>query len=178
MRIIKWLVGIFVALVVVFVGGAYFLPREVTVARSIEIEAGAEQVFPHVNSLKATQGWSPWLERDANVELTYSGPDEGVGAKLVWASEHPQVGNGSQEIVSSVAGEKVETALDFGEMGTAKAAFILSGAGTGTEVTWTLVSDMGNNPIGRWMGLMMDTWVGADYEKGLSNLKTLVESES
>jgi hypothetical protein len=26
------------------------------------------------------------------------------------------------------------------------------------------------------MGLMMDKWVGGDYEKGLSNLKALVEA--
>jgi len=31
------------------------------------------------------------------------------------------------------------------------------------------------NPMGRWMGLMMDGWVGPDYETGLSNLKSLVE---
>jgi hypothetical protein len=34
---------------------------------------------------------------------------------------------------------------------------------------------MGVNPVGRWMGLMMDRWVGADYERGLANLKALVE---
>jgi len=61
-------------------------------------------------------------------------------------------------------------------MGTAKAAFILEGSGGSTEVTWTLVSDMGTNPVGRSMGLMMDRWVGADYEAGLENLKALVES--
>ena len=34
---------------------------------------------------------------------------------------------------------------------------------------------MGARPAGRWLGLMMDNWVGADYERGLSNLKALVE---
>lgn len=177
MRIIKWVIGLVAVLALVFIGGAYLLPREVTVARNVEISADKGQVFGYVNSLKATQEWSPWLERDPDVNLTYSGPDEGVGAKLVWASEHPQVGNGEQEIVASVPGEKVETALDFGEMGTAKAAFLLTEAGDGTKVTWTLVADMGTNPVGRWMGLMMDSWVGADYEKGLSNLKALAEAQ-
>src|SRR5690606_16939708 len=43
-------------------------------------------------------------------------------------------------------------------------------------VTWSMQADMGNNPIGRWMGLMMDSIVGADYETGLASLKKLVES--
>jgi hypothetical protein len=42
-------------------------------------------------------------------------------------------------------------------------------------VTWMLDTDMGAGPIGRWMGLMMDKWVGGDYETGLQNLKSLVE---
>ena len=107
--------------------------------------------------------------------MTFSGPDEGVGAGMAWNSENPQVGTGSQEIVVSVPDERVETALDFGPMGTAKAAFLLEAAGGATRVTWDLEADMGNDPMGRWMGLMMDRWVGADYEQGLTNLKTLVE---
>jgi hypothetical protein len=34
---------------------------------------------------------------------------------------------------------------------------------------------MGNNPIGRWMGLMLDGLVGADYERGLEQLRQTVE---
>ena len=35
---------------------------------------------------------------------------------------------------------------------------------------------MGLNPIGRLMGLMMDRWIGGDYEKGLAALKQVCES--
>ena len=175
MRILRWIGIVVVVLAVVFVAGAYLLPREVTIARSIEVNAPADQVFPHVNSMKATEGWSPWLERDPDVKLTYSGPDEGVGATLSWVSDQPDVGVGTQVIVTSEPDSRVETDLDFGDMGTAKAAFILDAAGEGTTVTWTLVADMGNSPVGRWMGLMMDGLVGPDYEAGLANLKALVE---
>lgn len=177
MRILRWILGIVVVLAVVVVAGGYLLPREVVVARSVEINAAPEAVFPHVNSLKAGQKWSPWLGIDPDVQTTFTGPDEGVGAKLEWASDNPQVGSGRQEIVTSVANERVETALDFGDMGLAKAEFILAAQGGATEVTWTLNTDMGAGPIGRWFGLMMDGMVGADYETGLQNLKTLVESE-
>ena len=30
--------------------------------------------------------------------------------------------------------------------------------------------------VGRYMGLMMDEWVGADYERGLERLKELAET--
>ncbi len=177
MRILKWLLGIVAVLALIFIAGGFLLPRDVTVARSIEIDAPPEAVFPYVNSLKATEQWSPWLERDPNVQLTYNDVETGEGAAMEWVSDEPTVGNGKQEIIASTENESVRTALDFGDMGTAEAQFLLAEASGKTTVTWTLDTDMGAGPMGRWMGLMMDGWVGADYEAGLSNLKTLVESQ-
>ena len=177
MRVLKYLIGILAVLIVVFVAGAYLLPREVSVARTTTIDAPASAVFPHVNSLKATEAWSPWLDRDPNVELSYEGPDQGAGAKMAWASENRNVGNGTQEIIASETDKRVATHLDFGDMGTADAEFLLVEADGKTEITWGFTTDMGNNPMGRWMGLMMDGWVGGDYEAGLAKLKTLVESQ-
>ena len=175
MRILKWVLGIVLALVVVFVVGGFLLPREVSVARSITIDAPPEEVFPHLNSLKAFNDWSPWTGRDPDMVPEFSGPDEGVGAVMAWESEQRDVGSGKQEITASVPDERVETALDFGDMGTAEAAFDLVPVDGGTEVTWSFTGDMGSNPVGRWMGLMMDSWVGGDYETGLGNLKARVE---
>jgi hypothetical protein len=93
-----------------------------------------------------------------------------------WRSENPEVGSGTQIITASVPSSRVSTDLDFGEMGPAHAEFLLAPAGTGTLLTWRLTADMGMNPVTRWLGLLMDRWVGADYEKGLSKLKSLVES--
>lgn len=176
MRFLKGLLKYGGILIIILVAVAYILPREVTVTRSVAINAAPDVVFPHVNSMQATGNWSPWLDRDPEVKLVYEGPEMGVGNKLSWTSDHPQVGNGTQEIVESTENEMVKTALDFGDMGTADAWFALAADGDGTTVEWGLTTDMGMNPIGRYMGLMMDRWVGTDYEKGLDNLKTLIEA--
>ncbi len=175
MRLIKRLLAAVIVIVLVLVAVAYVLPRNVTVERTASIDAPAEEIFPHLNSLQKSEAWSPWLDRDPAVQLTYDGPEMGVGNKLTWASEHPQVGNGTSEIVESVENESVKMALDFGPMGTADAWLTLAAAGEATDVTWGFTTDLGMNPMARWMGLMMDRWVGADYEDGLGKLKTLVE---
>lgn len=177
MRVLKRILFILVAAVIVLSAAAYLLPRNVIVTRSIVIDAPASDVFPYVNSLKAGAEWSPWLHRDPDAKLTYSGPDAGVGATLTWASDHPQVGNGREEIVESVKNELVLAALDFGDQGSATAAFRLVETVDKTALTWDMNADMGNSPIGRYMGLMMDKWVGADYETGLANLKALIEQD-
>jgi hypothetical protein len=44
----------------------------------------------------------------------------------------------------------------------------------GTGVTWGFKSQL-NGIAERWLGLMFDRWIGADYEKGLSKLKRVAE---
>lgn len=175
MRIIRRIFIAIVAIIVILVAVAYVLPRTVTLDRAITIDAPPEQVFAHVNSMQATEAWSPWLERDPNVVLTYDGPESGVGNTLSWVSDEPSVGNGTQVIVASVENQRVETDLDFGPQGTAKATFLLEPEGAGTRLTWGFVTDLGMNPMARWFGLMLERWIGADYEAGLANLKAIVE---
>ena len=176
MKLIKWLLLIVAGLAIIFLVGAYALPRSVTVERTVVIAATPDQVFPYVNSLQRTEEWSPWLALDPDTKLEYSGPGEGVGNRLEWSSDHERVGSGTQEITASIPDKRVETALDFGAMGAATAYFNLEAKGDGTEVTWGLVSNLGINPVARWMGLMLDNWIGADYEKGLANLAAVAES--
>lgn len=175
MRFLRNLLIVVVVLLIGLVAVAYLLPREVTVTRSTIIAAPPEQVFPWLNALERTAEWSPWMSLDPAIRIAYSGPPEGVGNRMTWVSDDPQVGSGAQEITLSVPNETVETSLDFGEMGKGRAWFQLAPEGAGTTLTWGLVADMGMNPAGRWMGLMMDRWVGADYERGLAALKALVE---
>ena len=82
---------------------------------------------------------------------TTEGPRDGVGAKLVWTG-NDKVGSGSQVITASTPNESVASDLDFGKMGVAKAALLLSPAGaSSTRVTWTLDIDMGASPIAHYL---------------------------
>lgn len=175
MRVLKWLGGIVVVLALVVVGGGLLMPREITLDRTVSINAPAEEIFPHINNLAANEAWSPWLGLDPDVVVTYGDVPEGVGATMSWASDSPDVGTGSMEIVVSEPGKHVETALDFGPMGTGSATFELVESAGKTDVTWGFYTDLGMNPIARWFGPMIEGPVGDDYQRGLNNLKTLVE---
>jgi hypothetical protein len=175
MRFLGRLILVLLAVVAVLIGASYLLPRHVTVARTITVEAPPEEIFPYVNSLQRFSEWSPWNDYDPEMEQRFSGPREGVGNRMEWASEDERVGIGSQVITLSEPNSKVETAVDFGGVGPARAAVSLQPVQAGTRVTWGLVADMGGSPVGRYMGLMMDRWVGADYERGLARLKATVE---
>ena len=179
MKFVKILLGIIVALVVLFVAGGMLLPSEQHVERSIIIEAEPGRVFSMVNDYRQFNEWSPWATYDPEgTTYEYGGPATGVGSKMSWSSEHPNVGSGMQEIVGSEPNTMVKSKLLFEGFETPSyATFTLEPAEGGTRLTWSFDTDM-ENLIGRYMGLMMDEWVGGDYERGLARLKELLETEA
>lgn len=176
-RGLKRLILGLVLLALVMTAVAFWLPQHVTVQRTAVIDAPESDVFPYLNSFRKFNQWSPWAARDPNARYEFSGPEEGEGARMAWSSDNPDVGKGSQEIVGSVRNKAVHVKLDFGAQGKADATYELTPAGAGTRVTWGFETNVGNNPMSRWVGLLFDRWIGADYEQGLANLKKVVEAK-
>lgn len=176
MRIVKLMtlfLGI-VALSLIIIG--LLLPSSVHVERQISIQAEPADVFPLLNDLQAFNRWSPWASKDPQTHYNFSGPEQGVGARMTWYSGQPEVGAGSQEIIASVPNQRVAVALTFGEQSTAVAYYDLQQINGQTEVIWGFDSEFGYDLFSRYFGLMAEHWIGPDYEQGLANLKTLVES--
>ncbi len=115
MRVLKIVAIGIIAFSVLIFGVRAFLSKDFRVERSIQIDAPPVEVFDEVNSLRKWNAWSPWIARDPSIQNTYSGPDEGVGASVSWTSEGS--GSRSQTIVLSEPPSRIETQLDFGEMG-------------------------------------------------------------
>jgi effector-binding domain-containing protein len=165
-----------VAFVAIVVGVAFVLPQQVHVERSMVMAAAPDQIFAVVNDLTRAREWGPWYKRDPKMQVAFDGPPAGEGAKIRWVSASE--GSGSQEIVESSPFKTIKFKLDFDGQGTASASFQFATVEGGTKVTWGMDTDVGMNPIGRYMGLMFDTWVGKDFEEGLANLKKLVEVQA
>ena len=170
----KTLIFLVAVLILVAVVGL-LLPRNIRVERSVNIERPASLIYATVNSFQLFYKWSPWQSLDPNMRQITEGARDGVGAKLVW-SGNDKVGSGTQLITASTPDRSVASDIDFGKMGVAKSTILLDPQNSSTKVTWTLDVDMGASPIGHYFGLMMDHMIGKDYERGLSKLKTLVES--
>ena len=170
------LIGIVALLVLFFVVG-FLLPRDAYVERSVEIDASPQQVFAMVNDFQQFNRWQPWHQIDPTTRYVFEGPVTGAGSRMKWYSDHPNVGDGMQEILLSEPYSKVRAALDFGTGGLAYADYLIDATDGGSVLTWTLESDMGGNPLGRYVGLMMDGMIGPAYEQGLGKLKEILESK-
>ena len=157
-------------LVLILAAVALGLPAHVTVARSVVINAPEHVIYPYLNNLRRFSNWSPWSARDPNMKVTFSGPPEGTGAKIEWASEQPSVGTGSMEIVETNPSHSMNVAANYnGLEGTS--SYELTPSGAGSKVTWTFGYDTGSSPSKRWKALMLDGFIGAEYGVGLDKLR-------
>jgi len=176
MKTLKTIGIVLLGFIILVIIVAYLLPRHIHVERSATIPASPEVVFNQVNILKNWEEWSPWHDIDPDMEIVYSGPEMGAGASYSWFSSDPGAGQGKLTIIKSLPYSLITTKLDFVERGTATAQYTFVLTDEGTLMTWSMVSDMGNNPIGRYFGLFMDKMLGRDFEKGMENIKEIVAS--
>jgi len=170
LRILKW-VGILL-IVLLLIG--LLLPKSSHVERSIVINAKPMDAFSLVNHLPNWQKWSPWYEKEPSAKLVFSNPASGNGAWYTWEGEITGAGKMTLEKVQPTT--RINTKISVEGQGDAKADFLFKElTDEQVEVTWMFDTEHGMNPISRWFGLMMDSRLGGDYEKGLSNLKREAE---
>ena len=164
--------------VVVIVG--LVLPSQVHVERKITINSRPQKIYPLIANFKQWHRWSPWAKIDPDANFKIVG--RGVKQKMFWSSDDPRVGKGSQEFILVNKQTQIKTHLDFGKQGIADASFNLTAEGDATQVTWSLDTDMRAGvpiymkPFGAYLGFLMDSMVGKDYEQGLNNLQKLVQN--
>ncbi len=176
MNILKKFALAIVALIAVLFAVGLVLPKTAHVERSIVIEAPPVMVFTVLNGFRQFSRWSPWADIDPNATTTLEGPEAGVGSKMSW-SGNAEVGTGSQEILESTPHSLIRLRLTFGDFpGDFLATYTLAPEGAGTRVTWGFDADYGSSVMGRYFGLLSDSMLGPDYEKGLGRLKAFVES--
>lgn len=99
----------------------------------------------------------------------YSGPDFGVGSRLVWKSKLN--GDGNMLITESIKNQKVLYHLDLGTGPTYSTWFDLERNPEGVMVTWSVsLTDLGY-PMGRLMMALFSGQMDKMILKGLENLK-------
>ena len=181
----RWAVGFWLkwgaigaaALAVAAVLGAYVLPRQPEVTRSIDIAVPRAALFPLVADLRHLPEWSPRLTADPDVAVTFTGPLDGVGQAITWQSKLPEVGSGVETITMIEPDSAVAMSVERAGQPSTTAWFRLAEKGpTQTTVVWGYRKDVGFNPIDRYQALAIDGVVGPDYERGLKRLKAFAET--
>ena len=151
---------------------------EFVVERTEMIEAKPEKVFPHVGNLKKWNEWSPWAKLDPDMETTYEGEEGAVGSSYRWVGNR-KVGEGQMTLKEVVESERVAIDLKFLKPFKSQnlTELELTPSDDATKVTWRMTGPQTfMTKVMGFIGKDMDKMVGPDFEKGLGNLKKLVEN--
>lgn len=167
---------VLLAAIVLVLAYAATRPDSFRVERSLRMQAPPEKIFALVNDLHAFNRWNPWLRKEPNAQLSYTGPALGPGARSAW--EGKELGSGSMTVTTAEP-QKITLQLDFLKPFEAQntAEFTLTPEAGGTTVVWAMHGPA--NFMTKVMGLFfsMDRIVGKDFEDGLVNLKALAEAQ-
>ncbi|MFQ5732379.1 MAG: SRPBCC family protein [Planctomycetaceae bacterium] len=179
LKIIGWCVGVPVGLFALLMIVGMLLPSTFAVERSIVIDAQPDEIHSFVVDLKRWDDWSPWSkkqdpEKYADLSFTYDGASVGTGAIRRW--EDPNMPDGWQKITFAQYSQGIRYDIQFGDSeDTMTCEIRYRPIKRRTRVTWTARSDIGNNPINRWMMVLMKPAFERDYDAGLTRLKELAE---
>ncbi|MBI1822117.1 MAG: SRPBCC family protein [Nitrospirae bacterium] len=145
--------------------------------RSGLINASSEEIYPYLISFKSGSEWNPYEKIDPSMKKSYSGPETGVGSIMEFDG-NSDVGSGRLEIINVIPNQQVEIKLMM--LRPLKATNIvqykLNPKDQGTLFTWTMSGD--NNFLSKLVSIFIncDKMLGDQFNQGIQNLKTVVES--
>jgi len=178
MKALKLFIAIMVLIVILFGVLAWIGPKYTEVERSIVINAPIESTYEYVIDWNKYHQWSPTTKYDPNMKYTVKGEKGTIGSTYEWEG-NDQVGTGNQTLVEVEENAHLEILVNYVKPWEAQATnfFDFEPKRGNTRVTWKYRTK--NSVMSRMtLNFMnMDKLLGAEYEKGLESLKTLVESQ-
>ena len=146
------------------------------IEKSIVINKSSKLVFDYLRMTKNQDNFSVWNMTDPNMKKTYKGVDGTIGFIYSWDSTVKNVGAGEQEITGIEEGKSIDYTIRFSRpmQNIGKSKFQIAGFGDErTSVVWTF-----DSPSKFPMSLFSPIFkimLGKDIEKGLINLKSILE---
>jgi Polyketide cyclase / dehydrase and lipid transport len=169
-------VYIFIGLIVLLLVISAMMPKSYSIEKSIVINKSPLEVMGKVSDLNYYSKWNPWQQSDPSATNTITGAPGTQGHKYAWQGK--KVGVGSLTLLDKDA-QHIHFQLEFFKPFKSKAKdnwlFESWGDGNQTKVTW---QNSGGFPwpMASLMGPMILKGLNTQFEKGLSNLKTMCEA--
>ena len=176
MKILIGIVIVIAVLIGVFAIIPAFIDEDVAFSRSIEIDKPVDVVYSVVKDYSYYKQWNAWTMMDKNAVNELTGTAGEVGSKWSWKGD--TVGTGSLTIEELIPNKSIKAKLDFVAPFTAVAQDLWDFEmvdSTTTIVKWSYAGSSGSYFM-RYMNLATESMVAPQLEKGLSNLKDLIEN--
>ena len=172
---------IIIVLLILIIGSCGYVavqPNSYDIQRSRVIKAPVELLFNQVNDFRNWESWSPWVEKEPDLQISYPEQTSGVGASYSWIGED---GPGNMKTLAVTPYDYISQEMQFDNFPPSNVYWKFNKVDEGTEVTWGMKADEVPFLLKFFAAISggMDNMIGPDYERGLEKLDSLtVESMS
>jgi uncharacterized protein YndB with AHSA1/START domain len=177
----KILLGIVIAIagiIVLLLIIGLFLKKDYSIKTEVVINKSKAVVFEYLKHLKNQNKFSVWASMDPNMKTEFRGTDGTEGFISAWDSDMKNVGKGEQEILKVVDGERIDYEIRFLKPYKSTSWAYITTATVNdnqTRVRWEFNGNMKYPTNLMLLFMNMEKMVGNDLNKGLQNLKTILE---
>lgn len=175
--LILYIVAGIVAVMVIILIVALFLPGRYYIEKRIIIAKPKDYVMDKVADLNHYASWNPWQKKEPGGASDITGTPKTAGHCYRW--EGKKIGVGSLTL-RNIDKRHIHFYLDFVKPWKASAHddWLFEEWGTGdTKVTWQNSGDL-PYPIARLLGPMLNKKLEKQFGEGLQNLKNLCEGNT
>ncbi|MBN2367096.1 MAG: SRPBCC family protein [Calditrichaeota bacterium] len=177
MKFLKIVIFVLIAIIVLLLLVALFLPSKYDIQRSVVMDCPQGNTFNLVADFNNWLMWNPWTQIDTTAVSEVAGPVGEIGSSWSWSGE--MVGTGSLTITEIDSPRYISSELRFTQPreSVAEDIWIFEKTSEGTRVTWRNVGNL-SYPVERYLGLFLENSIlGPTFERGLQNLKNLCEEK-
>ena len=179
MKKILTIAGILIASIIIMpLITAIFLKKDYDIEKQIIINQPKQMVFDYVKLMKNHDEFTVWSKIDPKAKKEFRSTDGNVGFVTGWESDVKDVGKGELEIKKITGNERIDYELRFYKPyeSITNTYMITSAISENiTIVKWGLNGRVGYPMNFFLLFVNMQKMVGNDLEKGLVNLKSVLE---
>lgn len=160
---------------------AFFVKKDYSLEKYILINKPKYEVFEYIRYLKNGNEYSEWNKIDPKRQEEFRGEDGKVGAIYYWNSNNEKAGEGEQEIINIIEGERMDLQISFKKPFKANdnIYFITENISENeTKITRGFKGKI-SYPINIILLFMdFENMMGFTMQKSLDNLKEILENSS
>ncbi|MCR9141982.1 MAG: SRPBCC family protein [bacterium] len=179
LRMIGIGVGVLLILLVVV---SFFLPNKTDSEVELTVSAPPAEVFALIVRLQSWPEWTAWgPEQIHDIEYSFEGPEEGVGAIMHWSSEQTNGSLTIESVESDDQGRRMHYSITMENgSGAAEGDFTLTPFGDDgrqTKIVWRDAAEIKSPPVlNRLMTPLMQSMMDEALAKGLQGIQAKVEN--
>ncbi len=176
MKFLKYLLFLLLLFIIGFAIYIAVQPSEFEVTRSRTVEAPAAVLYNNVIDYKNWESWSPWVEKEPDLKISYPEQTKGVGGSYSWEGKD---GLGNMKTVASQSNTAIDQKLQFGDYHPSTIKWMFEPTEDNkTNVTWKMKGEKTPFMFKAFAAVSggFDGMIGPDFERGLEKLDSLVVS--